>query len=99
MDLKLIVKSNMLGKIEYIEYNNKILMSRVQTEKGVYSLINPKELNISDNLTFNKVKEIRRFIRKNRKEFYSLFNDVNIIPYKDIGLKISFKNEIYIVNY
>ena len=44
-------------------------------------------------------KEIRKFIRKNRKEFYSLFNDIDIIPYKNIGLKISFKNEIYIVNY
>ena len=44
-------------------------------------------------------KEIRKFIRKNRKEFYSLFNDVDIIPYRDIGLKISFKNESYIVNY
>lgn len=99
MDLKLFVESNMLGKVEYIQHNNQKLISRIQTEKGVYSLINPKELYISDNLTFNEVKEIRRFIRKNRKEFYSLFNDVDIIPYKDIGLKISFKNESYIVNY
>ena len=99
MDLKLIVESNMLGRVEHIECNNQILMSRVQTEKGVYSIINPKKLYINDNLTFNKVKEIRRFIRKNRKEFYSLFNDVDIVPYKNIGLKISYKNENYIVNY
>lgn len=99
MDLKLFVESNMLGKVEHIQHNNQKLISRIQTEKGVYSLINPKELYISDDLTFNKVKEIRKFIRKNRKEFYSLFNDVDIIPYKDIGLKISFRNEIYIVNY
>lgn len=99
MDLKLFVESNMLGKVEYIQHNNQKLISRIQTEKGVYSLINLKELYISDNLTFNEIKEIRKFIRKNRKEFYSLFNDVDIIPYKNIGLKISFKNESYIVNY
>lgn len=99
MDLKLFVESNMLGKVEYIQHNNQKLISRIQTEKGVYSLINPKELYISDNLTFNEVKEIRKFIRKNRKEFYSLFNDIDIIPYKNIGLKISFRNEVYIVNY
>lgn len=99
MDLKLFVENDILGRVEHIKYNNQVLMSKVQMEKGVYSLINPKELYISDNLTFNEVKEIRKFIRKNRKEFYSLFNDVDIIPYKDIGLKISFRNEIYIVNY
>lgn len=99
MDLKLFVESNMLGRVEHIQHNNQKLISRIQTEKGVYSFINPKELYISDDLTFNKVKEIRKFIIKNRKEFYSLFNDVDIIPYKNIGLKISFKNESYIVNY
>lgn len=99
MNLKLFVENGILGRIEQIKHNNQVLMSRVQREKGVYSLINPKELYINGNLTFNKVKEVRKFIRKNRKEFYSLFNDVDIIPYKDIGLKISFRNEIYIVNY
>lgn len=99
MNLKLFVENDMLGRVEHIKYNNQVLMSRVQREKGVYSLINPKELYINGNLTFNKVKEVRKFIRKNRKKFYSLFNDVDIIPYKNIGLKISFKNESYIVNY
>jgi hypothetical protein len=99
MNLKLFVESSMLGRVEYIKYDTQILMSRVQTEKGVYSIINPKKLYINDSLTFNKVKEIRRFIRKNKKEFYSLFNDVDIVPYKNIGLKISYKNESYIVNY
>lgn len=92
MNLKLLVKSDMLGRVEYIEHNNKILMSRIQLEKGVYSLINPKELYINDDLTFNELKEIRKFIKQNKKEFYSLFNEIDIIPYKNEGLLISYKS-------
>lgn len=99
MNLKLFVENDRLGSVEHIKYNNQVLMCRVHREKGVYSFINPKELYVNGNLTFNKVKEIRKFIRKNKKEFYSLFNDVDIVPYRNIGLKIFFKNESYIVNY
>lgn len=97
--MKILIDSNEFGRVENIEYKDKILISRIQLNIGVYHLINPNKLYVNKDITFKDLKEIRRFIKSNRKQHYSLFNDVEILPYKNIGLKISCKNESFIIKY
>ena len=97
--MKILIDSNEFGRVENLEYRGRILISRVHLNKGVYSFINPNKLYVNKNITFKDLKEIRKFTKDNRKQHYSLFNDVEILPYKNIGLKISCKNESFIIKY
>lgn len=98
MNLKLIIESNMLGRVEQIKDVDRgiSLISIKERKKGIYSKFNLDGLFISGKLSFNETIEIRKFLNNKIKNLHSLFNNVNIIPCKD-GLEISYKNKKYYV--
>lgn len=98
MNLKLIIESNMLGRVEKIKDIDRgiSLISIKERKKGIYSKFNLDGLFINGKLTFNETIEIRKFLNNQIKNLHSLFNNVNIISCKD-GLEISYKNKKYYV--
>lgn len=98
MNLKLIIKSDMLGRIEEIKDIDKgiSLISIKERKKGIYSKFNLNGLFVNGKLTFNETIEIRKFLKNKSKNLYSLFRDLNIIPCKD-GLEVSYRNQVYYV--
>lgn len=98
MNLKLIIESNMLGRVEKIKDIDRgiSLISIKERKKGIYSKFNLDGLFINGKLTFNETIEIRKFLNNQIKNLHSLFNNVNIIPCKD-SLEISYKNKKYYV--
>ena len=98
MDLKLIIKDDMLGRVEEIKDIDRCipLISIKERKKGIYSKFNLDDLFVNDKLTFNETIEIRKFLKSQNKDLYNLFKDVNIIPCKK-GLEISYKNQKYYV--
>lgn len=98
MNLKLIIESNMLGRVEKIKDIDRGIsfISIKERKKGIYSKFNLDGLFINGKLTFNETIEIRKFLNNQIKNLHSLFNNVNIIPCKD-GLEISYKNQRYYV--
>lgn len=98
MNLKLIIKDDMLGRIEEIKDIDKgiSLISIKERKKGIYSKFNLNGLFVNGKLTFNETIEIRKFLKNKSKNLYSLFRDLNIIPCKD-GLEVSYRNQVYYV--
>lgn len=98
MNLKLIIESNMLGRVEKIKDIDRgiFLISIKERKKGIYSKFNLDGLFVNGKLTFNETIEIRKFLNNQIKNLHSLFNNVNIIHCKD-GLEISYKNKKYYV--
>lgn len=98
MNLKLIIKDDMLGRIEEIKDIDKgiSLISIKERKKGIYSKFNLNGLFVNRKLTFNETIEIRKFLKNKSKNLYSLFRDLNIIPCKD-GLEVSYRNQVYYV--
>ena len=98
MNLKLIIKSNMLGRVEEIKDIDRDipLISIKERKKGIYSKFNLDDLFVNGKLTFNETVEIRKFLKFQDKNLYSLFRDLNIIPCKE-GLEINYKNQKYYV--
>lgn len=98
MNLKLIIKDDMLGRIEEIKDIDKgiSLISIKERKKGIYSKFNLDGLFVNGKLTFNETVEIRKFLKFQDKNLYNLFRDLSIIPCKE-GLEISYKNQKYYV--
>ena len=98
MNLKLIIKDDMLGRIEEIKDIDKgiSLISIKERKKGIYSKFNLDGLFVNGKLTFNETVEIRKFLKNQNKSLYSLFDDINIIPCKE-GLEIAYGSQRYYV--
>ena len=101
MNLKLIIKNDMLGRIEEIKDIDKgiSLISIKERKKGIYSKFNLDGLFVNGKLTFDEVVEIRKFLKsqnKNSYNSYNLFNNMNIIPCKK-GLEIAYGSQRYYV--
>ena len=94
MNLKLIIKSDMLGIIEEIKDIDRgiSLISIKKRNKGIYSKFNSDDLFVGGKLTFNETIEIRKFLKSQSKNLYILFRYMNIIPCKN-DLEISYKNQ------
>lgn len=98
MNLKLIIKSDMLGIIEEIKDIDKgiPLISIKKRNKGIYSKFNLDGLFVNGKLTFNDTIEIRKFLKNQNKSLYILFKDLDIIPCKK-GLEIAYGSQRYYV--
>lgn len=98
MNLKLIIKSDMLGIIEEIKDIDRgiSLISIKKRNKGIYSKFNLDGLFVNGKLSFKEAVEIRKFLKNQNKSLYSLFNDINIIPCEK-GLEIAYGNQRYYV--
>ena len=98
MNLKLTIKSDMLGRIEEIKDIDRgiSLISIKERKKGIYSKFNLDGLFVNGKLTFKKVVEIRKLLNSQDKNLYGLFKNVSIIPCKK-GLEMSYKNQRYYV--
>lgn len=98
MNLKLIIKSNMLGRVEKIKDIDKgnTLISIRKRNKGIYSKFNSDGLFIDGKLSFEEAIEIRKFLKDENKNLHSLFKNLNIIPCEK-GLEIQYGNQIYYV--
>ena len=98
MNLKLIIKSDMLGIIEEIKDIDRgiSLISIKKRNKGIYSKFNLDGLFVDGKLSFYEAVEIRKFLKNQSKNLYILFRYVNIIPCKN-GLEISYKNQKYYI--
>lgn len=98
MNLKLIIKNDMLGKIEEIKDMDKgiSLISIKERNKGIYSKFNLDGLFVNGKLTFDEVVEIRKFLKSQNKNSYNLFNNMNIITCKK-GLEIAYGSQRYYV--
>jgi|GEM_PF-4708430 hypothetical protein len=98
MKLKLIIKDDMLGRIEEIKDTDKgiSLISIKERKKGIYSKFNLDGLFVNGKLTFNETIEIRKFLKNQNKNLYSLFNNINIIPCEK-GLEIAYGSQRYYV--
>ena len=98
MNLKLIIKDDMLGRIEEIKDTDKgiSLISIKERKKGIYSKFNLDGLFIDGKLSFEEAIEIRKFLKDENKNLHSLFKNLNIIPCEK-GLEIQYGNQIYYV--
>lgn len=98
MNLKLIIKDDMLGRIEEIKDIDRgiSLISIKERKKGIYSKFNLDGLFVNGKLTFNETIEIRKFLNKQDKNLYSLFKNISIIPCEK-GLEIGYENQRYYV--
>ena len=98
MNLKLIVKNNMFGRVEKIKDIDKgyTLISIRKRNKGIYTKFNSDGLFVDGKLSFKEAVEIRKFLNNQDKNLYSLFKDVNIIPCEK-GLEIAYGNQRYYV--
>ena len=98
MNLKLIIKDDMLGRIEEVKDIDRgiSLISIKERKKGIYSKFNLDGLFLNGKLSFKEAVEIRKFLNSQDKNLYSLFKNVSIIPCKK-GLEISYKNQRYYV--
>ena len=98
MNLKLIIKSDMLGIIEEIKDIDKgiSLISIKKRNKGIYSKFNLDGLFVNGKLSFNETIEIRKFLNKQDKNLYSLFKNISIIPCEK-GLEIAYGSQRYYV--
>lgn len=98
MNLKLVIKDDMLGRVEQIKDIDRgiSLISIKERKKGIYSKFNLDGLFVNGKLSFKEAVEIRKFLNNQNKNLNSLFNNVNIISCKD-GLEISYKNKKYYV--
>ena len=98
MNLKLIIKDDMLGSVEEIKDTDKgiSLISIKERKKGIYSKFNLDGLFIDGKLSFEEAIEIRKFLKDENKNLHSLFKNLNIIPCEK-GLEIQYGNQIYYV--
>ena len=98
MNLKLIIKDDMLGRVEEIKDTDKgiSLISIKERKKGIYSKFNLDGLFIDGKLSFEEAIEIRKFLKDENKNLHSLFKNLNIIPCEK-GLEIQYGNQIYYV--
>lgn len=98
MNLRLSIKSDMLGRIEEIKDIDRglSLISIKKRNKCIYSKFNLDGLFVNGKLSFKEAVEIRKFLSKQDKDLYSLFKNVNIIPCEK-GLEISYENQRYYV--
>ena len=98
MNLKLIIKSDMLGRIEEIKDIDRgtSLISIRKRNKGIYSKFNLDGLFVNSKLSFKEAIEIRKFLNNQNKNLHSLFRNVSIIPCNK-GLEISYENQKYYI--
>jgi hypothetical protein len=98
MNLKLVIKDDMLGRVEKIKDIDKgiSLISIKERKKGIYSKFNLDGLFVSGKLSFKEAVEIRKFLNSQDKNLYSLFKNVSIIPCEK-GLEITYGNQRYYV--
>ena len=98
MNLKLIIKNDMLGRVEEIKDIDRgtPLISIRKRNKGIYSKFNLDGLFVNGKLSFKETIEIRKFLNNQNKNLHSLFKNVSIIPCEK-GLEISYKNQKYYV--
>lgn len=98
MNLKLIIKSDMLGRVEEIKDIDRgiFLISIRKRNKGIYSKFNLDGLFVNGKLSFKEAIEIRKFLNNQNKNLYSLFRNISIIPCNK-GLEISYENQKYYI--
>lgn len=98
MNLKLIIKDDMLDRIEEIKDIDRgiSLISIKKRNKGIYSKFNLDGLFVNGKLNFNETIEIRKFLKNQNKSLYSLFNGINII-HCEKGLEIAYGSQRYYV--
>lgn len=98
MNLKLVIKDDMLGRVEQIKDVDRgiSLISIKKRNKGIYSKFNLDGLFVNGKLSFREAVEIRKFLSKQGKNLHSLFKNVSIIPCEN-GLEISYENQKYYV--
>ena len=98
MKLKLIIKSDMLGRVEEIKDIERgiSLISIRKRNKGIYSKFNLDGLFVNGKLSFKEAIEIRKFLNNQNKNLHNLFRNVSIIPCNK-GLEISYENQKYYI--